>query len=247
VTPTDVPVLAVVVATRGGTRLESALASLSWARERAVLDPLGVTTPAELPPGVQVGHDAAALPALGSAAWILLTGEHEVVSDALAIACGAAVGGAPSARRIPVEIETLGIRFAPRVHPVRLAPREGIGLGLDRTLGLELRSPAACGPLLEAVLRAAGGESVAAAVDALAPEGRALAALLGRLGHRPGALALAADPLVALVRMLRARASGSAGLARWVAAVFASYRVTLAHVMLWEWRHAQPAPVRVVE
>jgi hypothetical protein len=246
VTATDVPVLAVVVATRGGTRLESALASVAWARERAVLDPLGATTQAQLPPGVRVGHDAAALPELGSAAWILLTGEHEVASEALAIACATAVRGAPSARRVPVEVETLGIRFAPRVHPVRLAPREGSRLGLDRTLELELRSPSARGPQIEAVLRATGGESVAAAIDSLAPEGRALAALLGRLGQRPGALALGADPLAALVRMLRARASGSAGLARWVAAVFASYRVTLAHVMLWEWRRAQPAPVRVV-
>jgi hypothetical protein len=242
----EVPVLAVVVATRGGTRLEPALASVEWARERAVLDPVGEVTVAGLPAGVRVGHDARDLAALGGAEGLLVLGEHELATDAVAAACAAAVRGPASARRIPVELDTLGVRLSPRVHPVRLAPRAGSRLVLDRTLELALRSPAAEGPRLDGILRAKDGPSVAAAVDSLTPACRALAALLAQLGQRPGALALAADPLAALLRTLRARATGPGGLARWVAAVFAAYRVALAHAMLWEWRHAQPAQVRVV-
>jgi hypothetical protein len=246
VTTGDVPVLAVVVATRGGTRLEAALASAEWASERAVLDPVGDVTPAQLPPGVRLGRDAGSLATLGSASWLLLLGEHELATEAVAAACAAAVREGASARRITVEVEALGVCFAPRVRPVRLAPREGSVLALDRTLELELRSRSTPGRALDAALRAKGGESVAEAVDTLEPEGRALAALLAQLGHHPRPLALAVDPLAAVLRTLRARPSGSGWLTRWVAAVLTGYRVTLTHAMLWEWRHTQPAAVRVV-
>ena len=103
----------------------------------------------------------------------------------MAAACAAAVRGTASARRIPVEVETLGVRLAPRAHPVRLAPREGSRLVLDRTLELALHSPAAAGPRLDGVLRSKDGASVAATVDALVPGCRTLAALLAQLGQRP--------------------------------------------------------------
>jgi hypothetical protein len=241
----EVPVLAVVVATRGGTRLEPALASVTWARERAVLDPAGEVTPARLPPDVRLGGDGVALEALGSAAWLLLLGEHEVATAAMASAVAAAAGGEPAAWCIPVEVETLGARLTARIHPVRLAPRVGSHLALDRTLELELSSPAPR-RRLDAVLHSKVGESVAAAVDALVPESRALATLLAQAGRTPRALAVAGDPLVAFLRTLGAHAPEPAGLARWVAAVFAGYRVALTHAMLWEWQHARPAPVRVV-
>jgi len=242
----DVPVLAVVVATRGGTRLDAALASVDWARERAVLDPVGEITPAQLPPDVRLGRDSGSLAALGSAAWLLLLGEHELATAQVAAACAAAVRDGASARPIAVEVEMLGVCFAPRVRPVRLASREGSALGLDRTLELELRSRSTPGRALDAALLAKGGESVAAAVDALEPAGRALAALLAQLGRHPRPLALAVDPLAAFLRTLRARPTRSARMARWVAAVLTGYRVILAHAMLWEWQHAQPATVRVV-
>src|SRR5262249_24593352 len=246
VTTGEVPVLAVVVATRGGTRLEAALTSVEWASERAVLDPVGRVTPAQLPRGVRLGHDAGSLATLGSAAWLLLLGEHELATEAVAAACAAAVREGASARQIAVEVEMLGVSFVPRVRPVRLASREGSRLALDRTLELALRARSAPRRTLGAGLRATGGESVAAAVDTLEPEGRALAALLAQLGQHPRPLALAVDPLAAVLRTLRARPSGSAWLTRWVAAVLVGYRVTLAHAMLWEWRHAQPAAVRGV-
>jgi len=234
------------VATRGGTRLEPALASVTWARERAVLDPSGQVTPARLPPDVRLGGDGVALEALGGASWLLLLGEHEVAVPAMARAVAASDGGEPAAWSIPVEVETLGTRLTARIHPVRLAPRVGSHVALDRTLELELSSPAAPRRRLDAVLRAKVGESVAAAVDALVPESRALATLLAQAGRTPRALAVAGDPLAAFLRTLGAHAPEPAGLARWVAAVFAGYRVALTHAMLWEWQHARPAPVRVV-
>src|SRR4030095_11452385 len=76
----------------------------------------------------------------------------------------------------------------------------------------------------------------------LLPESRARAALLAQLRRRPGAAGLAAAPLLALARVLGAHASEPAGLGRWIAAVFAAYRVVLTHARLWEWRQGHPAP-----
>jgi hypothetical protein len=239
------PVLAVVVATRGGTRLEGALASVAWAAERAVLDPLGDVAASGLPPGVRLGHDVASVTALGSAPWLLLLAEEEVAMPALEAAVAAIAGGAPTAWSPVFALETLGVRFVPHRPPVRLAPRVHSRVTLDRTLELALVAPA---PVrrLSAELRAKRGTSVATAVDALAPESHARAVLLAQLGTRPGAATLAAAPFRALGRVLLARASEPVGLARWIAAVFAAYRVVLSHARLWEWRHAQPAQLREV-
>src|SRR5262249_37860082 len=130
VTTGDGPVLAVGVGARGGTRLEAALARAEWDSERAVLDPVGDVTPAQLPPGVRLGRDAGSLATLGSASWLLLLGEHELATEAVAAACAAAVREGASARRIAVEVEALGVCFAPRVRPGRPAPREGSLLAL---------------------------------------------------------------------------------------------------------------------
>jgi len=239
------PVLAVVVATRGGTHLEAALASVAWAAERAVLDPLAEVVVSNLPAGVRLGHDVAAVTTLGSAPWLLLLTEEEVATPALQDAAVAAAGGAPAAWRPVLELQTLGACFVPRRPPVRLAPREHSRVTFDHTLELGLLAPS---PVrrLHGALSATRGASVAAAVDALEPESRTRAALLAQLGTRPGAVALAAAPLLALGRVLLARASEPAGLARWIAAVFAAYRVVLSHARLWEWRQAQPAQIREV-
>jgi hypothetical protein len=242
-------VLAVVVATRGGTRLAAALASVAWAAERAVLDPLGDVAASELPPGVRLGHDVAAVAALGDAPWMLVLGEEEVATPALeaavAAAVTAAVTGVPSAWCPVLELQTLGVCFARRRATARLAPRGDSQLTLDRTLELALVAPL---PLrrLPAAVRAERGASISDAVDALLPESRARAALLAQLRRRPGAAELAAAPLLALARVLGAHASEPAGLGRWIAGVFAAYRVVLTHARLWEWRHAQPAPMEEI-
>lgn len=239
------PVLAVVVATRGGTRLEGVLESVAWAAEHAVLDPVGDVVASALPPGVRLGRDVGAVATLGQAPWLLLLAEEEVSTPALRAAVAAVVSGVPAAWCPVLELQTLGIRFARRRAPVRLAPRVRSRVTLDRTLELALVAPV---PVrrLPAALRATRGVSVSAALDTLASESRARAALLAQLGARPGAVAIVAAPLLALGRVLRMDAAAPAGLGRWVAGIFAAYRVVLTHARLWEWRHAQPAPVEEV-
>ncbi len=240
------PVLAVVVATRGGADLEPVLASVTWARERAVLDPAGELPATRLPASVRLGHDVRAIAALGSVPWVLLLAEDEVASPAVQAAVARVVQEPPAAWVVGLEVETLGIRFALRRPLVRLGPRAHSRVALDRGLELTLAGTPAPVGRLDAALRAERGASVAATVDALVPESRARAALLAQVGPPPGAVMLAAAPLTALGRVLRAQASGPAGLARWIAAVFAAYRVVLAHARWWEWQQAQPAPVREV-
>src|SRR5262249_23604044 len=154
----------------------------------------GVTT-ARLPPDVRLVRDATAVASLGNAAWLLLLGEHETAEAELASTVAEITRTASVAYRIPIEIETLGIRLAARAQPVRLAPRERCTVGLDRGLELELVVPSAPTRRLDVGLRAHRGASVAAALDTLAPESRALAALLAEFGARPGAMELTSAPL----------------------------------------------------
>src|SRR5262249_59395534 len=65
-TPGTLPVLAVVIATRGGRSLGTALDAVAWASERAVLDPTGELG-GELPPGLALRRGAACAAALGRA------------------------------------------------------------------------------------------------------------------------------------------------------------------------------------
>ncbi len=241
---TEAAVLAVVVATRGGARLDAVLASLAWAGERAVLDVTGDVSPAQLPSGVRLGRDAAAVAALGTAPWLLLLGEDEEGPAREAVAPLSI--GAPAGYRPRLHLEVLGVTFVLGHAAIRLAPRQGCRLTLDRTLGLGL-APADV-PLrsLAAAVRRQAGGSVTAAVAALEPESRTLSALLAQLGAQPGAMTIALAPVAALARVLFARATSAAGLARWVAAMFSAYRVVLAHIRLWEWRHTRPAEVREV-
>jgi hypothetical protein len=240
------PVLAVVVATRAGSRVEAALASLEWAAERAVLDPMGDLVLSPLPPGVRLGRGVASLPALGAAPWLLLMAEEEIAAPEMADAVGRAIAATPAGWRLRFRIETLGVCLAQRDGPVRLAPRAQCRLGLDPALELTLE--AATGELrrLDAGLRVRRGDSVAAVVDALESEARARIAILAHAGETPGTAALVAAPLRALGRVLGARASGPVGLARWIAAVLAAYRVVLTHALLWEWQQAQPVPIREI-
>jgi len=240
------PVLAVVVATRGGTMLDAALASVGWAAERAVLDPAGQVPASALPAGVRLGRDVGAVASLGQAPWMLLLGEEETASPALSVAVGGTLPGGPEAARPRLEVAMLGLRFALRHRPVRLARREHSRIVLDRALELALAGAPGPEVQLDAELRLDRGCSVAAAVDALEPDSRARAALLAQLGVHPSAATLIVAPLVALGRVLRARVAERAGLARWICAVFAAYRVVLTHARVWEWRHAQPAPLREV-
>src|SRR5262245_53327912 len=93
------PVLAVVVATRGGKTLAAALDSVAWAAERAVLDPGGQVSGSALPAGVRLGRDVGAVASLGQAPWVLLLAEEETATPALRAAVGGMLpGGATAAR-----------------------------------------------------------------------------------------------------------------------------------------------------
>jgi hypothetical protein len=238
------PVLAVVVATRGGSCLDPVLASLGWAAERAVLDPTDTLVPAALPPGVLLARGFPALPSLGTSPWLLLVTEEEIAPPEMAGAVGRAIAGPAGPWRLRFRIETLGVILLQRDGPVRLAPRVQCRIGLDGALELALEGAAGGGGHLDAALRVRRGDSVGAAADALEPESRARMAILARTGAAPGTAVLGIAPLRALGRVLGARASGPSGMARWIAAVLAAYRVVLTHALLWEWQRAQPAPIR---
>jgi len=245
-TPGTLPVLAVVIATRGGRSLATALDAVAWASERAILDPTG-DLGGELPPGVALGRDAARIDALGGAPWLLVLAEHEVVPPLLRDHVARAVeqGGA-MAWRIGVEVEMLGVRLVPRDAPVRLAPRAGSRLVLARGLVPEVAGHQGRGQKLGVGVRAMHGASVEEAVDALGPESRALAALLAQAGRPAGVSGISLCSMTAAARLLVARAPARAGLARWGAVVFAGYRVVLTHTRAWERRQAQPVPLREV-
>src|SRR5207244_1644636 len=101
-------VAAVVLASRGGARLERALDSVAWAGERIVLDPAGRLGTEPLPSGVRRGGDPAEAAA---APWLLLVEEHEAVGAPLA----AAIAGAGDARGAPAR---------PARPPARLGSRD---------------------------------------------------------------------------------------------------------------------------
>jgi len=239
-----VPLCAVVLAYRGGAPLATALDALAWAGERAILDPAGVVRTADVPVGVHLERRADDLSTLGTLPWLLLLAEHEEALPELPAAADAAMAAGPAALRPRLELDTLGVRFVLPAAPVRLAPRVECRLSVDRSCVPELAAPHPSRSL-DAAIRVHGGDTVADAFDLLQGEGALLSLLLAQLG-KPGRRGLPASPLAALSRVLRARADRRAGLARWVAAVFAGYRVVLAQARCWEWQHAQPALVREV-
>ena len=241
---------------RGDARRDAARAALdvvAWARERVVLDPAARLRRPACRRASGCGVDAdATLAALGSAAWLLLLGEDEVATG---------VGGRRErARRAPATASARRTRgrgsrrsasgCAPRARPVRLAPRAGAVSCSTATLELALAtSPAAPGRRLD--VDAARRTPATRWRDASTRSRRrvaALAALLAQLARdrtRWRGVRLAAG-----ARSRRARLRARDGLApAWRGGwprCSRAYRVVVAHAKLWEWRHAQPAPVREV-
>jgi hypothetical protein len=129
-------VAAMVLASRGGARLERALASVAWADERLVLDPTGRLTEETLPAGVRRARAAAD----ADAPWLLLLEEHEVVSPALAASVRAvATDHAPSPYCIPREAHA---RRAPTCAGAHPSARAGARVGPDATAPSRARPPA---------------------------------------------------------------------------------------------------------
>ena len=243
----EVPVLAVVVITRAGRSLARALDSVAWAAERAVLDPAGEAGAETVPAGVRLARDTTQVGALGTAPWVLLLAEHEVAAAGLEEDIARiASQGASGARRVGVEVDTLGVRLVPRYAAVRLAPRDTARVVVERGLELGLAGGPGHGPHLATALCAFRGASIDEAVDVLGTESRALSALLARQDPAPGVAGISLSATVAALRLLLARAPAHAGIVRWLAVVFAGYRVVLAHTRAWELREAQPVPLREI-
>ena len=243
----EVPVLAVVVVTRAGGSLARALDSVAWAVERAVLDPAGEVAAQALPPGVRLARDATQVATLGSAPWMLLMAEHEVAAAGLESDVARVVGqGASGGRRVSVEVDTLGVRLVPRYAAVRLAPRETACVVVERGLELGLAGGQIDGPQLATGLCASRGASIDEAISVLGTESGALSVLLARQGPALGMVGITLSAMTAAARLLLARARTRPGIARWLAVVFAGYRVVLANARAWEWRQAQPVALREI-
>jgi hypothetical protein len=239
-----VPVVAVVVASRGGSRLTTALDAVAWARERVVLDPLARIDPAQLPSGVAHHRDSVAVEAMGAAPWVLLLRDDEVAPPALrdAVAAAIVVGEPRGVRR---ELHALGVVFAVGGAPIRLAARAGSRIDVRRGIDLRLCTRGVRAPLepLEPALVVAHAESLEAALEALDADSATTAALLDLGGRTARLRDLLWAPWMAGGRVLFARVPRPVGLARWVVAVLVGYGAVVAHAKLWE--RVRNRPLRI--
>jgi len=225
---------AIVLATRGGARLDAALARLAWADARIVLDPAGAVAEASLPAGVSRLEDASRIDA-APAGWLVLLGEDETLEAEgvarLRLALDRADGR--TTFRLPVAARLFEVELEGRRPSVRVAAR-GVPLGLRGGLSVEFAPSGPSGDVDARIVRCEG-TSLTDAVEALSAEAGALAALVDRVGWSGRGIVW--RPLVAGARILVARArSGRAGLGRWVVATIEAYRVVVAYAKLWERR-----------
>ncbi len=232
-------VAAVVLASRGGARLASALDGVAWAGERIVLDPAGRLGAEPLPDGVRwAGEPAEA----ARAAWLLLVEEHEAVRPPLVAAIASALE-APGARayRIAQEVIAFGTTLRLRHAPVRLARRDGVRLRLRTGLTPELAAGGGRVPRLPERLVTNAVPTLAAAVEELDAQAATLAALLHARRVRPRAWHLVVPPLAASARALLARGRAGGLWGRWTLAVLDGYRALVAYAKLWEMRREEAA------
>jgi hypothetical protein len=233
VTTRSADVTAVVLAAEGGERLARALASVAWACERLVWDPAGRVPPGARAAGATHVSGAVALDGLGRAGWILLLGEDESLDAAAASAVAAAVGGTHRAFRLRRTYQAFGRTLRAAERPVRLVRRPDarleVGAGLALAIGDGDDAPALDGTLL-----VHGVTDVGDALRALDADAAALAAMLQQAGRRARVRDLLVGPLVASARVLVARSDRRLGWGRWIAGVFAGYRVVATYAKLWE-------------
>lgn len=232
------PVVAVIVASRGGAQLARCLESVAWAAERVVLDPADRVAGDSLPPDVRRATGGE-VDELGTAPWVLLLAEEEIVPAALASALASIVARATGPCRLRREVTVLGAVMRMPGALVRLAPRVGCRLRLRRDLELELActgTPAR----LDAALQVERAASLTAAVAALDVESSALAVLLDAAGVRPRRLRAIEACCRAAGAVLVAGMRSGALPVRWMGAVLAGYRAIVAHAKLWERRRSRP-------
>jgi len=238
-------VAAVVLAGRGGIRLERALDSVTWAPRRVVVDPAARLAAQTLPPGVE---HVPSLAEVADAAWLLLLHESEAATPALADAVAAATA-APryDAYRVPRELHGFGLVLRAAGTPVRLARRGAalaVGGGLVPALALAGVRPGR----LAAALVADVGESLATAVEDLEADATVLARVLGAGGQRARARSAALAAVVSSARIVFARRRRDVPRpdrwARWVLATLGGYCPMAAYTKLWELHQAEAAALR---
>jgi hypothetical protein len=229
------PVAAVVLASRGGLRLERTLASVAWAAECVVLT--SPRAPALDAPGDDVRRAAATadLSRLTRLAWLLFLVEGEVVEPTLAAAVDTAVRARSEAvYRVPVELRALGVRLHPRGAPVRLVPAPLARLILRPRPVLALDAAGRPARRLDARLTLVGAASLADAVSDLDADAAVLGSLLHASGRRAGVWRAIAAALGAGVPLLCARAVRRAGWGRWRVGVTAAYGTIVSYAKAWE-------------
>ena len=222
------PVVALVVAHRGGADLARTLASVAWMADRYVVDPGGVLSPGTWPSSA--GHWTAS----GVHGWVLLLAEGEVVSEGFAAALAPLERSDVEAYRLAVECRAFAGVIRLRSRPVRLRRRMPheirVALGGELTFAESSGAPVLAAAAVTRHLPPLPGE----AIDALNAEASVLAALAASRGVRPRAARLLASGLAGAARVLLGRGHGRLGWGRWIAAVLTGYRALLAEAKLWE-------------
>ena len=247
-------VAAVILAARGGARLERALASVAWAGERLVVDVAGRVPLHALPPGVVRLTNVADVPDRTRAPWLFLVAEEEAASPAVAAAVAEALApGNPGIRgrdayRVPREVRGFGAAVAPGGAPVRLARRAGAVIGVRAGLAPALVVPGRRAGRLRAALVADVGDSLATAVEDLEADATALAGVLRTCNRAPLLRAATVAMVLAGGRVLCGRRRPTPARpqvwARWTLAVLAGYRAMVAYAKLWEGLQLEAAALR---
>jgi len=221
------PVVALVVAHRGGVELERTLASVDWMAERYVVDPTEALPSAAWP--ARAGRWRVP----GCDGWVLLLAEGECLVDGFAAALETIERSDAEAWRLAVECRAFDGVIRLRSRPVRLRRRPPyeirVALGGELAFAGEARAPVLAAAVARH-LRQLPGE----AIDALNCEAGVLAALAAAGGVRPRAVRLLASGATGAARVLFGAGRGRLGWGRWIAAVLAGYRALLAEAKLWE-------------
>jgi hypothetical protein len=221
------PVVALVVAHRGGEELERTLASVEWTAERYVVDPAGALSPAAWPASAGRWRDSQ------PDGWVVLLAEGELLSSGFAAALETIERGDAEAYRLAVECRAFTGVIRLRSRPVRLRRRPPyeirVVLGGELAFIGEARAPVLAATVVRHLRQLPGD-----AIDALNAEAGVLAALAAAHGVRPRATRLLASGVTGAARVLFGSGRGRLGWGRWIAAVLTGYRALLAEAKLWE-------------
>jgi hypothetical protein len=232
-------VAAVVLASRGGLRLERTLASVAWAAERVVLTTPRAAALDTLGEDVRRAVATTDLRTMTQQRWLLFLVEGEVVEPALAAAVAAAASGDDGAYRVPLEVRALGVTLQPPAAPIRLVPAAAARLVLRPRPALALAATRHPTRRLDARLALVGAAALADAIADLDADAAVLGALLHASGRRAGVGRAAVAACGALAPLLRARSVRRTAWGRWRIGVTAAYGLIVSYAKAWELARAE--------